>query len=386
MNILWLCSWFPTARDRYEGDFIERHAQALALYASVDVIHVVQNPNLLQIAAPGKETTHKGNVTTTIYAAPYPALGWAPWRKLLFNRRYLALLRSALQDYINSKGLPDMVHVHVPVKMGAGALWLNKQYNIPFVVTEHTSSYFDDIPGSYMHRNRYFRYITRKTFTSALAVSSVSGWLLQRLTELFSIRATTIIRNVVNTAHFHYVPQSITPFRFIHVSMLVPLKNVAGILQALQQLLQQRSDWEMVIVGPAGNAMQQQVADMGLAQHIRFTGALTYEQVATEMQQAGALVHFSKYENLPCVVNEALCCGLPVISSAVGGIPELVHDGNGILVPEGDTDALCKALLRYLINPEQFDRKAIAATAGQQFSYATIGREIQQLYRTVLKQ
>lgn len=384
MNILWLCSWFPNSRDRYEGDFIERHAQALALYNTVEVIHLVQNPNLLQTAEPAMETYRKGNLTITIYAVPYPNQGWAPLRKLLFNRRYLSRLKAVLSAYISKNGQPDIVHVHVPVKMGAGALWLKKRYNIPFVVTEHTSSYFDHIPDSYAYRNRYFRYITKATFEEAVAVSSVSDWLLQRLQQLFTIGTTQVIRNVVDTTHFFALPHSNTRKRFIHVSMLVPLKNVRGILQALQLLHRQRSDWEMVIVGPADDALQQYAHALGIAGHIRFTGVLHYEQVAPEMQQADALVHFSNYENLPCVVNEALCCGLPVLSSAVGGIPELVHSGNGILVEAGNIAALAGALNHYLDNPAQFDQQRIAAAAQQQFCYATVGKEIQQLYQSVL--
>jgi glycosyltransferase involved in cell wall biosynthesis len=77
---------------------------------------------------------------------------------------------------------------------------------------------------------------------------------------------------------------------------------------------------------------------------IEFTGEIAYEEVAKAMQQADCLLLFSHIENSPCVIGEALCCGLPVIASRVGGIPELIDEQNGILVPAADETALLNAM------------------------------------------
>jgi len=385
MKVLWLCSWYPNELDPFDGDFVERHAKALSLYAEVYVIHVVQNHEWLQGKEYKEQVLENGNLQVQTVILPFPDTGLSIWNKLIFNNRYQKNLKEQLRRYIRNHGKPDLVHVHVPVKAGAGALWLKKNFNVPFVVTEHTSAYFEDIPFHYASRNIYFRYVTRKTFKEALAVSSVSDWLLKRLKELFQLQQTRLIRNTVDTSLFYPVQRSNTDVtRFLHVSMMVPLKNVTGILQAFLQLQQKRTDWELVLAGPAPEEIRQHVQVSGLQNKVSFTGALSYAEVALQMQQADALVHFSKYENLPCVINEALCCGMPVISSDVGGISELVNESNGILVKEGDCNSLAAALDFFMDNRHTFHNESIAAAAQQQYGFHVTGRELIRFYESLL--
>lgn len=386
MKILWLCSWYPHATDPFDGDFVERQARAVALFHKVQVIHVVQNFHFLQ-KVKQKHVEHRteGNLSSSVYFLPLHLHGLSFFQKLLFNQQYHSFYQQLIDAYIQQNGKPDIIHVHVPVKAGAIAVKLNYNYGIPFVVTEHSSAYYEHIPENYFQRNRYFRHVTKITFEQAAVVSSVSHWLLHRLQELFQLRKTQLIRNVVDTDLFYYKPGSNSKKRFIHVSLMHPLKNVRGILYALAALNQKTTDWEMIFIGPALTADLRLAGEIGLSNQIAWKGTLQYADVANEMQQADALVHFSKYENLPCVVNEALCCGLPVFSSNVGGIAELINSSNGILVEEGDVDALANALYSFLQNASSYDREAISAKAVQQFQYKTIGKEIVELYEKVVK-
>jgi glycosyltransferase involved in cell wall biosynthesis len=388
MHVLWLCSWYPNPTDWYDGDFIARHAEALATITKVHVIHVVQNHTLLANATPGVYLRQRHHLTEELHILRYNRTRIGIIDRFLFNLNYYRSYRRILKAYMQQHGTPHLLHVHVPVKAAVAARWLLRTQGIPYVVTEHSSSYEMAIPQSYQQRNWFFRYQTRAAFRNAAAVSSVSHWLLLRLQQLFAIRHTRIIRNCVNTDVF-YLPECKDQkqrFRFIHVSMLLPLKNVSGILQAFQQVLQVRTDWELVVVGPADATLQQQAAALGLVQHITWTGLLAYEAVAAQLQQADALVHFSDYENLPCVISEALCCGVPVISSNVGGIHEVIHPSNGLLVPPKDVAALRDAILQMLANHSLYNRPAIAAAAAKTFSYDTIGNEMLEWYQEVLQQ
>lgn len=385
MNILWLCSWYPQSADPFDGDFIERQAKALSMYHDVQVIHVVQNFQFL-LTEKEQRVEHRkdGRLSSSIYFLPLAAKGFPFLQKLLFNRRYQSFYRQLIDEYIQQNGKPDLIHVHVPVKAGAVAIKLKNSHQIPFVVTEHSSAYYEHIPGNYFHRNSYFKHITKTTFEQAIVVSSVSNWLLNQLQELFDIRQVKLIRNVVDTNLFYYMPSRNSKKRFIHVSLMHPLKNVSGILRALAELNKQTTEWEMNFIGPASTSDLKLAGELGLTQQIAWKGTLTYGDVAREMQSADALVHFSKYENLPCVVNEALCCGLPVLSSNVGGIAELINPTNGMLVEEGNVSALANALYNYLQQASSFDRKAISAKAVVQFNCNTIGKEIVGLYEMTM--
>lgn len=386
MKILWLCSWYPNSADPFDGDFIERHAKALALYQQVDVIHVVQNKHLLKgNTSLKKEERRSTNLNASIYFLPLPDTGFEFFNVYVFNQRYQTFYRQLLEQYIAANGKPDLVHVHVPVKAGLPAVVLQKKYQIPFVVTEHSSAYFEHIPENYFSRNRYFRFVTTQTFTHAIAVSSVSEWLLKRLEFLFPVQQTKLIRNVVDTGLFYPVESNRVLVRFIHVSMMHPLKNVNGILRALALLKEKRTDWEICFIGPASNENRTLTETLGLADYVQWKGALPYTEVAAVMRSADALVHFSNYENLPCVVNEALCCGLPVISSNVGGIAELVNTTNGVLVTAGNINELATALADFLKYSNSYNKKEIAAEAATLLNEKEIGKQLSNWYAGLLE-
>ena len=117
-----------------------------------------------------------------------------------------------------------------------------------------------------------------------------------------------------------------------------------------------------------------------LDEQVFFEAAVPYAQVAKEMQRSSALLLFSRFENLPCVMLEALCCGLPVISSRVGGIAEVINDSNGILVESDDVPALADAMERMCRDHSNYDRVKIAEAAAAKFSYDTVGRQYLEAY------
>jgi glycosyltransferase involved in cell wall biosynthesis len=99
--------------------------------------------------------------------------------------------------------------------------------------------------------------------------------------------------------------------------------------------------------GPERQALERRAASLGLAERIRFVGPLSRDQVLTLYRASDAALSTSAWENLPHSVVEALAVGTPVVATAVGGVPEVVHDGeNGLLVPAGDVEAIAGAIGR----------------------------------------
>ncbi len=384
MKILWLCSWYPNSADPFDGDFIERHARSLALFQPLDVLHIVQNTSLLKNGKKRIEKRFENNIHTSIVYIPMPAWPLKPLNVLQFNWSYYSVLKQQLNLYIKKNGKPDLVHVHVPAKIGIGAVWLKKKYNIPFVVTEHSTTYFPGTHDQYSERSLYYRNIVKKVFTSAEAFVSVSNRLTSLIHKLFQVKKTYLVRNAVDVEMFFPVQVANPVKRFVHVSMMVPFKNVEGILQALSVLNKTNRNWVMSFVGPASEAHKTLAVDLGLAEQISWEGLLPYAVVAKQIQTGDALVHFSKYENLPCVINEALCCGVPVISSDVGGISEIIDSSNGCLVQNGNVAELAEALNNFLSNPSKFNKQNISARAMAMFRYETIGMQLMELYKEVL--
>jgi glycosyltransferase involved in cell wall biosynthesis len=114
--------------------------------------------------------------------------------------------------------------------------------------------------------------------------------------------------------------------------------------------------------GPDRGRLERLTGELGLAGRVRFLGARSRDEVLRVLYAADAAVLPSRWENFPHLVVEALAVGTPVIASAVGGVPELVREGeNGLLVPAGDVEALAGAIERLVGDAALRDRLARAA-------------------------
>lgn len=114
--------------------------------------------------------------------------------------------------------------------------------------------------------------------------------------------------------------------------------------------------------GPDREALEQRARELGVESRARFLGSIGRHRVLRLFRAADASVLSSSWENLPHTVLEALAVGSPVIATAVGGVPEVVRDGeNGLLVPAGDARALAGAIRRYFDDDELRRRLSKAA-------------------------
>jgi glycosyltransferase involved in cell wall biosynthesis len=97
--------------------------------------------------------------------------------------------------------------------------------------------------------------------------------------------------------------------------------------------------------GTLRTQLQREVGHLGMADRITFAGRRSPEEIATWMAAADVLCLSSRREGCPNVILEALACGRPVVATNVGGVPELLNQRNGIIVPPENPDALARALL-----------------------------------------
>ena len=97
------------------------------------------------------------------------------------------------------------------------------------------------------------------------------------------------------------------------------------------------------------------------------------------------MLMFSNYENMLVVINESFACGVPVLSSCVGGIPEFVNQETGELVERKNEKALLVALENFLDDKKNYDAKKIREFALKNFSKDEVGKKIFRIYEDVLK-
>lgn len=149
-------------------------------------------------------------------------------------------------------------------------------------------------------------------------------------------------------------------------------------MRVMEKVYMARQDFMFTVLGGEANAHYPWKKDQPWLVHIP---NLPHEKVADHMRNSDALLMFSIDENFPCVIVEALCSGMMVITSDAGGSAEAIHAGNGIVVPVGNEQALTSAILDLMSNRSQYNTEAIRKDAAEKFSYPVIGKQFRELYR-----
>jgi glycosyltransferase involved in cell wall biosynthesis len=148
----------------------------------------------------------------------------------------------------------------------------------------------------------------------------------------------------------------------VFAGRLGPQKALGVLLEALAEV----PDITLVVAGdgPERAALEARARELGIDGRVSFLGAVPRERVLRLFGAGDATVLSSAWENFPHTVVEALAVGCPVIATAVGGVPEVVTDGdNGLLVAPGDAHALGAAIARFFGDAELRARLAAAAPA-----------------------
>lgn len=377
-HILYLPGWFPSRRDPYSGDFIKRHAEAASIYDRITVLFTtvddkIKEPEIV------KEIV---NVNLSVYIFYYPAKKGVLSSMLNGVKRFNALQKMYSQVFGNST--PNLVHVHVAYPAGLFALYLKKRKKLSYILTEHNTIY---LPG---HNNKYEpgsfeKRMTPLIFKNAKKIHAVSKALANSLIKLKLVKDPIIFPNVVNTEIFNYKEKERgKKFQFVHVSSLTYQKNPEGMLQALSLVKKERNDFVVKIIGPAKKELVNLAKKFSLENNVNFLGEISYEDVAKEINNSDAMIHFTRFETFGCVIAESLCCGVPVIVTDLDVTRELISDKvNGLLVAESDIKDLADKILYFMNNGTEFKPKNIAKENQDKFNYKRIGKLFDDLYRSV---
>ena len=168
----------------------------------------------------------------------------------------------------------------------------------------------------------------------------------------------------------------------VFAGRLGPQKDVDTLLEALVRV----PEVTLAIAGdgPERTVLERRAGELGLDGRVRFLGSVRRDTVLRLFGAADACVLPSAWENFPHTVVEALAVGCPVIATAVGGVPEVVVDGeNGLLVPARDAQALAAAIALFFSDDGL--RRGLAAAAARSVAscseeavFATIERELEK--------
>ncbi len=306
-----------------------------------------------------------------------PLLGRLAKRRL--SPAYAWRLRRLLR-----KGRFDLVHAHIYASVVASAI-ATLRTGVPLVITEHTEATWQDWRA---------RWIGRWVYRRVGRIIAVSTPIRRRLIERDGVHPDliTIIPNAVVSASEPpldaQLPAQLRERPLVGVvARLRPEKGVATFLRAVARVAPQFPEAHFVVAGdgPQRHELAAMAEDLGLGERVHFLGF--HADAAALMKSLNVLVVPSMTEGSPLVTLEAMAAGVPVVASAVGGIPDQIrHDKEGLLVPPGNSDALADALLALLRDPDRARRLGEAGRrrATSRFNHATMVRQIEDVYRDIL--
>ncbi len=203
-----------------------------------------------------------------------------------------------------------------------------------------------------------------------------------------SIRRFRVVPNGINTDFFYPLPHVKRSDDQVLVtnSADTPLKGLKFLIEAIASIRKKRKIGLTVIGTPKKNGViEGLVRQLGIGDCVRFTGRIEYEEFASYYAGATMAVIPSLYEGFGMPAGEAMACGVPVISTVGGALPEVVGDA-GILVPTADSGALEKAIISLLDNPERRRRLGEAGLrrVKDSFTWRHAAEKTVDVYREVI--
>ncbi|MCP5088030.1 MAG: glycosyltransferase family 4 protein [Rhodobacteraceae bacterium] len=243
-----------------------------------------------------------------------------------------------------------VVHIHNHIAMASGSVTMlaSEISGVPFSFTLHGPDIFYD-PQKWrldlkIAKARFVACISRFSRNKAIELSSSE----------YSDKLHIVHCGVVPNRYRDSVPEPRGKHRITFVGRLAAVKGLAVLFQALPPLLTHFPDLRVTLVGdgPERAELEQQVRETGLAEIVEFAGYQSQSEVAETLKQTDLFVLPSYAEGVPVVLMEAMAAQIPVVTTRIAGIPELVEDGvSGALVEPGDTEQLTVKVADILTDP-----------------------------------
>jgi glycosyltransferase involved in cell wall biosynthesis len=273
------------------------------------------------------------------------------------------------------------VHAHFAGMAARTAFWVAKFFPITFSFTAHANDIFAP---------RKFEIGLDKLVEAAWLVVTETDYAENFLRERFPERADRIHRiyNGLNLAEFGHANFSSDPPLIVAIGRLIAKKGFANLIRACGLLVEQGRSFRCEIFGegPLENQLRMQIEELALQERIQLPGPKPQHEIRARLACASVFVLPSVPEaeggmdNLPTVIMEAMATGLPVVSTTIGGIPEMVVGGEtGFLVQPGDVPALSEAIEK-ITSDQSLGQKLGQAGYGRVQKLFSIEKNVRELY------
>ncbi len=300
----------------------------------------------------------------------------------------LGAISYSIKALIKMKGInPDIVHAQRFYREGLSAFLAKKFLKKPYCIWCRGA----DIYLPWTLKNVASRLFLKR----ANAVIALTQDMKKRIKEICDIDAS-VIPNGIDLEKFKGLPHRNTSKlatngqkTILFVGRLHPIKGVAYLIEAMKTIVNKNPKARLLLVGDGGERqnLQNLVKKLDLTKYVDFIGKVGNEKVLEYMATSDVLVLPSLSEGFPVTMLEAMACGLPIVATKIGGIPEIVKNGeNGFLVEPQNTREISEKILAFLENDELRGRISQNNVRDvKKYSWKAVVEELEKVYLEAFK-
>ena len=351
MHVMFIPSWYDNNRNKVHGSFFRE--QATKLQESGVKVTVAYN-EIWPLTLMGKVKEKSGlsfNVEKGLRTYRYKNYNFIPKHPLMFNI-FDKRMEKLYKEVVKKEGKVDVIHAQSSLWGGISAAYVAKKYNIPLVITEHSSVK----RGQYVRESYYKRIVN--SYKSADAIIAVGNGLKKESDE----------------------------FIFFSVAFLEGEKGFDTLIKAFSKKF--KNEKVRLVIGGDGSQrewLEGIAKSEGIENQVTFTGALSREEVSSWMNKCDVFVLPSRYETFGVVYIEALASGKPVIGTFNGGAEDIVSKDVGILVEIDNIKDLSEAMEYMRKNNKKYEPDKLRKYCTEKFSANVIIKKIINVYKEVIK-
>lgn len=349
-RILVIPSWYPTTKRPLNGSFFQEQARFLQENAEVDIQvlygekrsrpllvwfwmliqswlkpswpvskeNVPQNPTALCFEVPANRRVPDGLQITL--------------ERRLFWKAYSSLVRTGWK--------PELIHAQSGMDAGIFSQYISQKTKIPFVVVEHQVVVFH----SYSRKRAR---LVLNSYKNAQKLGAVSH--AQRRNMLMHEFACSpvVVPNLVDETRFSLSERPATDtFQILTIMYPHPVKGFKTFFQAMEKLKGNGANFKFTIIGKGDSLFEDEIRNLKLSDHGQLIEKIGRKDIPTLFSKFHVYVCSSDFETFGIAPREAMMCGLPVVTTANGGVEDSIRPETGIVVPVRDPVALAKAIMK----------------------------------------
>jgi glycosyltransferase involved in cell wall biosynthesis len=399
VHVFFIPSWYPTKDRPIAGCFLREQALALghfgegtrvsvSLHGTGSYLLDPRSPKellrrLLRFVRTPRRNTKA--VAPHVVEIERPILEWS----MRAGGNLRGMLRSHCANFADAEGIHgrvDLIHAHVGFPAGWISWQLALRFRRPFIITEHMGPFpfpsrvLQKADGSMTERLSAPFLASKKNVAVSPALARVMG--------SFGIPRLTVIPDVVDEERFVAGSSMRSDHDFVFFSLchLVAEKGVDDLLKAARLAMAELPAMRLVIGGdgPMRENLEALAKHLNIADRVSWLGQVDPAAAPSFYRSCDAFILPSRGETFGVVYVEALACGKPVIATRCGGPEAIVHEGNGLLVPIGDVQAIASAMVKVARSSDRYNADDIRNDFMKRFSRPAVVGQLLTLYRSVL--